>query len=133
MRSALIIGLAIFCGGTAAASEPAQIIGGSDVASMIVSLVIVIAAILAIGWLYSRSRFASSGQRGVINVVASRALGTKERLLIVEIDDQQLLLGMTPGAISTLHVFDKPVATSEAEPAPNFAEKFNAILGKKTQ
>ena len=37
----------------------------------------------------------AGGANDVINVVATRALGPKERLMVVEVADQQLLVGMT--------------------------------------
>ncbi len=88
-------------------------VGGGDILGMGVSMFIVIAVIILLGWLYSRSRFVGSSGSGVINVVASRVLGPKERLLVVEVADQQLLVGMTATAVQTLHVFDKPVCVGE--------------------
>ena len=85
------------------------VVGGGDVVGLLVSMLIVVAVIVLLGWLYSRSRLVGGGANDVINIVASRALGTKERLLIVEVADQQLLVGMTASGVTTLHVFDKPV------------------------
>ena len=113
------------------AADQGAIVGGSEVLSMLVSLLIVVAAIIALGWLYSRSKLTGNGTRDVINVVASRALGTKERLLIVEVADQQLLLGMTANQVNTLHIFDKPIDIKTDEPAVGlFAEKLKATLSE---
>jgi len=76
---------------------------------------IVIGIILALGWVYSRSRLLAGGASDVINVVATRALGPKERLLVVEVADQQLLVGMTSTGVQTLHVFDKPVCVVDTK------------------
>ncbi|MEO1201658.1 MAG: flagellar biosynthetic protein FliO, partial [Pseudomonadota bacterium] len=65
-------------------------IGGSQLLSVGTSLIVIVLAIVALGWLFSRSRSLSGGRSDVINVVASRALGTRERLLLVEVADQQL-------------------------------------------
>lgn len=116
----------------ASAAEPTSIVSGADVVSMIVSTLIVIAAIVGVGWLYSRSKFAVTGSRDVISIVSSKALGTKERLLLVEVADQQLLVGMTASQIQTLHIFDKPVVASEAStPAPaSFADRLRASISE---
>lgn len=100
-------------------------IGGGDVLGVGVSMFIVIGVILVLGWAYSRSRFLSGGASDVINVVATRALGPKERLLVVEVADQQLLVGMTSTGVQTLHVFDKPVCVAETKKE---AEGFAARL-----
>lgn len=88
-------------------------VGGGDILSVGVSMFIVVAVIMVLGWLYSRSRFIGGRGSDVINVVATRALGPKERLLVVEVADQQLLVGMTATGVQTLHVFDKPVCVAE--------------------
>lgn len=88
-------------------------IGGGDVLSIGVSMFIVIGVIVVLGWMYSRSRLLAGGASDVINIVATRALGPKERLLVVEVADQQLLVGMTSTGVQTLHVFDKPVCVAQ--------------------
>lgn len=120
----------VFFAGSATAAEPGKIIGGADVVSMILSTLVVVAAIVALGWAWSKSKFAVTGSRDVINIVSSRALGTKERLLLIEVADQQLLVGMTASQVQTLHVFDKPVVdTTAAEPAPSsFADRLRSTV-----
>ena len=88
-------------------------VGGSELLGVGFSMLVVVAAILLIGWFYSRSRFLGGGASDVINVIAIRALGPKERLMIVEVVDQQLLVGMTSTGVQTLHVFDKPIVVNE--------------------
>ena len=123
----------LFLPSVAVASESRTVVGGSEIASMIISMLIVIGAIIALGWLYSRSRLAVSGARDVINVVASRALGTKERLILVEVADKQLLVGMTSSQIQTLHVFDEPVVQGKpaSDESSSFSERLRDTLAEK--
>jgi len=102
---------------TSSSAMPA--VGGGDLLGMGISMIIVVVVILLLGWLYSRSRFVSGGANGVISIIASRALGPKERLLVVEVADQQLLVGMTATGVQTLHVFDTPVTVPEKSPTDN--------------
>jgi flagellar protein FliO/FliZ len=104
-------------------------LGGGDILNLGVSMFIVVIAIVVLGWLYSRSRFVRGGSSGVINIVATRAVGPKERLLIVEVSDQQLLVGMTSTAVQTLHVFDKPVVVPDkTENAAGFASRLRSAV-----
>jgi len=104
-------------------------IGASELLSLGGSLVVIVVAIVALGWLYSRSRSLGGSSNDVISVVASRALGTRERLMLVEVADQQLLIGMTATQVQTLHVFDKPVVTGvAAAPAVGFASRLKAAI-----
>ncbi len=104
-------------------------LGGGDVLNLGVSMLVVVAAIVVLGWLYSRSRFVGGGRSDVINVVATQALGPKERLLIVEVAEQQLLVGMTATGVQTLHVLDKPVTVPDTGRAPTgFASRLRSAV-----
>ncbi len=93
--------------------------GGTELLSLAASLIVVVGVIVGFGWLYSRARNLGGGNADVINVVASRPLGTKERLLLV---------GMTASQVQTLHVFDTPVATSAASVPPGFASRLKSAI-----
>jgi flagellar protein FliO/FliZ len=104
-------------------------IGGADIASLGLSLFVVIGVIVALGWLYSRSRFMSGGGADLITIVASRALGPKERLLVIEVGEQQILVGMTATSANTLHVLEKPIQAAEKTPASgSFAARLKSAL-----
>jgi len=90
-------------------------VGGGDILGLGASVIIIVAIIVVLGWLYSRSKFVSGGANDVINVVATRALGPKERLMVVEVAEQQLLVGVTAAGVQTLHVLDKPVHVAHRE------------------
>ena len=103
--------------------------GGTELMSLAASLIVVVGVIVGFGWLYSRARsFGGGGNSDVINVVASRPLGAKERLLLVEIAGQQLLVGMTASQVQTLHVFDTPVTTPAASVPPGFASRLKSAI-----
>lgn len=104
-------------------------IGGGEILSLGISLVIVVGVIIALGWFYSRSRFVSGGGADLITIVATRPLGPKERLMVVEVADQQLLIGMTSAGANTLHVLDKPVEVTARTPATgSFARRLKSAL-----
>jgi flagellar protein FliO/FliZ len=104
-------------------------LGGTELLSFAVSLIVVVAVIVVLGWLYRRSRNFGSANTDAINVVATRMLGAKERLMLVEVADKQLLVGMTASQVQTLHVFDSPVvelpATAEVA---GFAGRLRSAL-----
>ena len=99
------------------------VVGGGELLSMGLSMFVVVAVILVLGWMYSRSRFVSGGASELIAVVASRTLGPKERLLIVDVGGQQMLIGMTSTAVQTLHVFEQPVGEPQQASNKGFAQK----------
>lgn len=117
----------------AATSATPPVIGGSEILGMGVSMLFIVAAILLLGWIYSRSRLHSGGASDVISVVATRALGPKERLMVVEVADLQLLLGMTASGVQTLHVFESPVVVSgSVMQATGFAGRLRSAIREFT-
>ena len=105
-----------------------------EILSLGVSVLIVIGVVIALGWMYSRMRFNGSAGGNVINIVASRGLGPKERLLLVEVGDKQLLVGITAASVPTLHTFDRPVAAEDAiSEERGFADRLRTALKGATQ
>jgi flagellar protein FliO/FliZ len=105
--------------------------GGNELASLGLSLLIVLGVIVVLGWLYSRTRFTGNGGSSLISVIASRALGPRERLLLVEVADQQLLVGMTATQLQTLHVFEKHISVGdEPSVSTGFKDRLRAAFGE---
>lgn len=104
-------------------------VGGSELLSFAASLIVVVGTILLLGWLYSRSKAFGGAGGDVINIVASRALGNKERLMVIEVAGKQLLVGMTASQLQTLHVFDAPlVASPDVAVVHGFAGRLKSAL-----
>ncbi len=103
------------------------------------ALLVVLAAIFGFAWLARRARLLSGHSHGRIEVVADLSLGVKERVVLVRVRDAELLLGVAPGRVSTLHTFSGVAATaSDGEPStpadsprpPTFAELLRKSLGR---
>ncbi len=102
---------------------------GSELLGFLASLIVVISAIVVLGWLYARSKTFGGAGGDVINIVASRSLGSKERLVVVEVAGQQLLVGMTATEVRTLHVLDAPVLDKPSAAATSgFADRMKTAL-----
>ena len=81
----------------------------AELVRVTLSLVGIIAMILLVGWATRRMqrRPGAGGRR--IRCVESFAVGTRERLLLLDADGKRLLIGMGPGGMRTLHVYDGAV------------------------
>ena len=97
------------------------------------ALLLVLALIVGLGWLLKR--LPGSGFRSTegLRVVTSLAVGAKERVVVVEVNGQQLLLGVTDGGISTLHTLAEPLPPTPAPTLPNFKQlpNFAQLLAQK--
>ncbi len=82
---------------------------GPGLLQWLLSCGLVIGFILFLGWLLRKSRLIQPMTQGPMRVLSSLPLGTRERLLVVKVGEQQILLGTTPGRISFLCQLDKPI------------------------
>ncbi|TPG46235.1 flagellar biosynthesis protein FliO [Rhodanobacter glycinis] len=97
-----------------------------ELVRVVLSLLGIIGLILAAGWLTRRMqrRHGVAGRR--IRCVESFAVGARDRLLLLDADGKRLLIGMGPGGMRTLHVYDgtqaAPVEQPAAAPVPAFGD-----------
>jgi flagellar protein FliO/FliZ len=102
----------------APAVAPPQFNAGVELLRVIFSLLGIIALIVVAGWVSRRlqRRPGTSGRR--IRCVESFAVGTRERLLLVDADGKRLLIGMGTGGMHTLHVYDGDATAPLVDTAP---------------
>ena len=104
-----------------------------ELARVVLSLLGIIGLILAAGWLTRRMqrRHGVAGRR--IRCVESFAVGARDRLLLLDADGQRLLIGMGPGGMRTLHVYDGvPVesVTQDIQPPGPPLPAFGELLAR---
>ena len=110
--------------------------GVASLGQVTLSLGLVLAVIFAAAWVMRKSRAFGKSASGALNVVANLPLGQKERAVLIRVGDTQILLGVAPGRVSTLHVLSTPVATtpdantSPQDPNASQRPSFKALLMK---
>jgi len=97
--------------GAPKASETAPAVGAGGLAEVTLSLLLVLAAVFGAAWVVRRLRGFGKFGAGPLQIVTEIAVGTKERVVLVQVGNQQLLLGVAPGRVTTLHVLSEPVTT----------------------
>ncbi len=88
--------------------------GAGSFVQVTIALAIVLAAVFAAAWLMQRLRTFGGRGTGAIQVITSIALGAKERAVLVQLGKQQVLLGVAPGRVSTLHVLAEPLQSQDS-------------------
>ncbi|MEN8261158.1 MAG: flagellar biosynthetic protein FliO [Pseudomonadota bacterium] len=106
---------------------------GADIARWAVGLMVVLAAIFACAWLVRKLGALPAGAAGALRVVGGISLGARERVVLLQAGKKQLILGVSPGRIQTLHVFDEEeVASMESMVAPpmqgSFSHRFQQAM-----
>ena len=90
-------------------AESTAPVGAGGLFQVTLSLLLVLAAVFGAAWVMRRLRGFGKFSHGALQVVTEIAVGTKERVVLVQVGNQQLLLGVAPGRVSTLHVLAEPV------------------------
>ena len=105
--------------------------GGAALVRTGLGLVFVVALILACAWVARRFGFASRVQGAApMKIVSTLSLGPRDRVIMLEVDDTWLVVGVNAGGMTTLHSLPaKADATPPATPArPDLAASFQSLL-----
>ena len=91
------------------ASQTPAAVGAGSLTQVTLSLLLVLAVVFGAAWLTRRLRGLGRFGNSALQVVTEVSVGTKERVVLVQVGKQQLLLGVAPGRVNTLHVLEEPV------------------------
>ncbi|MGS0682909.1 flagellar biosynthetic protein FliO [Shewanella sp. 125m-7] len=80
----------------------------ATLSSMVGGLIVVLILIFFLAYLVKRFNLVPSSQ-GVLKTIAVTPLGQKEKLVLVEVNGQQYLLGVTPHQVSLVDKLAQPV------------------------
>jgi len=118
-------------GWSADVTNPAPGIGAGQVFTVLAGLAFVLALVFGCGWFVKRFGGMQPAGTNAIKVVSVLPIGSRERLALVEVGGQQLLLGVTAQQITTLHTFDEPVVdAANVKNKSEFAQKLHQMLSR---
>ena len=102
----------------AEAAAPLPVSSGWSVFQALLGLALVLAAIYFSAWLLRRFAPGQALPGGGIRVIGGVAVGPKERLVVVEVADTWLVVGVAPGSVTPVHQMARPEGGAEAVSAP---------------
>ncbi len=127
MKRLAIIALLAGAAQAAQASDAPVGLSGMNVLQTVVGLLLVLAMIGAAAWMMRRLGQPAAGRERLISLVASTALGPRERAVIIEIEKQWLVLGVTANQVTLLHSMPG-VARAEDPPQQGFGALLDRAL-----
>jgi flagellar protein FliO/FliZ len=101
----------------AADALPPSPVSFSGLLQVLLGLALVIAAIVATGWLLRRLG-PSQAAGGLLRVVGGVMVGPRERLGVVEVGEQWLIVGVAAGSVNLLHALPKGAGGTGAPVPP---------------
>lgn len=79
----------------------------SSMLTVLLSLALILGGFVAVAW-FARRYLPGMGAQGAVKVVGTTAVGARERVVVVEVDNTWLLLGVGGGNVRLLHTLPKP-------------------------
>lgn len=130
--SALLLSLPLYA---AEQTEKAKTLSESPLSAVnllqtLLGLLLVLACIVVVAWLLKRSNSFHTAASGKLRVIAGLPLGTRERAVLIQVGDEQLLVGVTPQQVSLLHKLEKPLPVDTAQ-AGDFAGKLRQMMSQR--
>ena len=102
---------------------------GASLLQVVFGLGVVIAAFLGGLWLLKRVSAPLGAVPGALRVVAGTAVGARERIVLVEVGETWLVVGVAPGQVSALHQMPRGQLTAApATKATPAGKEFGAWL-----
>jgi flagellar protein FliO/FliZ len=121
-RLCLALSSAPLLGYTQAAQAAAtEVLSAGTMLQFALGLGIVLALIVAAGWVMKKSTFGKSAP-GMIKVIAGAAVGQRERVVVVEVGDVRMVLGVAPGRVTALHTMSMSEPREEQSDPANAAD-----------
>jgi len=136
LKQLFVIFIALFTFSTSILAEttqkspipPESIIASDSMAKMITGLLLVLAFIIACTWLLKRFSIIPTITSGNLKVIAATGVGQRERVVIVEIGETWLVLGVAPGQVTKLHTMEKTSIETTNKTLKHTATEFSDKL-----
>jgi flagellar protein FliO/FliZ len=106
-------------------------IPGASLARLVFGTGVAVAVLLLGARWFMRYGGAQGVATGALRVVASLHLGQRERAVVVQVGERQLLLGVAPGRVALLHELGTPLPVERrSESAATAPAWLTRVLGK---
>lgn len=115
-----------------AVSANPGVVDSGDLLQVSGGLVAVLLLLGLIAWFMRRVVRVQGVAGGALRVIGGLSMGSRERVVLIQVGDRQLLLGVAPGRVQTLHVLDEKVNEQVAgQSAGSFAQSLRVALGRE--
>ena len=114
-------------------------IGVSNYLQMFFGLFVIVALIIGMAWFMRRMSNMGGMAAGNLKVLGGISVGQRERVVLVQAGNTQLLVGVAPGQIRTLHVMDELIVNqvnsneTTSKSSGGFSEKLHAAIKNRSK
>jgi flagellar protein FliO/FliZ len=115
-----------------AARQIADPLSAGNVVQLLIGMIGVLVLIIGLAWLFKRMGGLQTAMGKELRVVGGLSMGARERVVLIQVGDKQLLLGVAPGRVQTLYELEQPLnQQTHAETSTRestFAEKLAGAI-----
>jgi len=117
--------------GTATAAQDPMAI--TNLWQLTLGMLLVLALIMGLAWVLKRTGRFQMAAGGSLRILGGLSMGARESVVLLQVGDTQLLLGVAPGRVQTLHVLDQPLPNTQgvSDNPAGFAEQLGRLLKKE--
>jgi flagellar protein FliO/FliZ len=109
-------------------AQPASPLSVGSLTQLTVSLIAIVALILAISWALKRLRLAGPRGSGEIVVLDELSVGPRDRIVLVRVGESQLLVGIGASGLVPLTPLATPIVLKGGTRSPAFAERLREMM-----
>jgi flagellar protein FliO/FliZ len=111
-----------------ALAQPASPLSVGSLSQLTLSLIAIVALILAIGWVLKRFKLAAPRGSADSEILDQLSLGPRERVVLLRVGEAQVLVGVSANGIVPLTPLATPIGLKAAAPSPAFAERLRDMM-----
>jgi flagellar protein FliO/FliZ len=109
-------------------AQPASPLSVGSLAQLTLSLMAIVALILAISWALKRLKLARPRGSGEIAVIDELSVGPRDRIVLIRVGESQVLVGVGAAGLVPLTPLTVPITLKAAAAAPAFADRMRDLM-----
>lgn len=111
------MGYALEKTGVSSTVPTASGLSAGNLLQVTLGLALVLLIIGGMAWMLRRYGKLKSSTDGSLKVLGGLSVGPRERVILMQVGEEQVLIGVAPGRVQTLHVLERPLPISSASSA----------------
>ena len=136
LAAALLLQMPLYA--SAADTAPGGPVTAGSVLQVAGALVVVLALLVGTAWLIKRLNMLPRTGAGALRVVGGVAVGARERVVVIEVKDTWLVVGVANASVSALHTMPRPAealaertGVSATPGSSGFAQRLKRALERR--
>lgn len=106
--------------------------GAEGLTRVVLALAFIVVLIFILSALLKKFELLPGSGSSIIKIVSGISLGNRDKLLLVQVGEEQILLSTSPGRICKLHKLEQNVVEENADQGSRGEKKFSKLLESVT-